>query len=114
MKSLQIIIFQALLLLLIACGQSRPRVIQQEGFTLIYDTLNVDVSKVISTDKSLRLQFALPLDGGYLCAFEQEGQWRSRDICFGQTQKRVKLILLISLTKIIFLGVLRQGTGRFI
>ena len=76
-KSLRIIIFQALLILT-ACGQNRPRVIQQEGFTLIYDTLNVDVSKVISTDKSLRLQFALPLDGGYLCAFEQEGQWPPR------------------------------------
>ena len=71
----RIIIFQALLLLLATCGQNRPRVIQQEGFTLIYDTLNVDVSEVIGLDKTLRLQFALPLEGGYLCAFEQEGQW---------------------------------------
>ena len=85
-KSLQIIIFQALLLLLIACGQNRPRVIQQEGFTLIYDTLNVDVSKVIGLDKTLRLQFALPLEGGYLCAFEQNCQRPQRYLLWANSK----------------------------
>ena len=70
MRTFQIIFLQASLLILAACGPRGPHVVQKEGFTLIYDTLDIDVS-CMSLAKQLRLEEAVPLDDGYLCAFEQ-------------------------------------------
>lgn len=72
MKSLQIICFQVCLLLLAACGPKGPRVVQKGGFTLVYDTLDFDMS-VVDPLPNLPLEFVgvVPLDDGYLCAFEQ-------------------------------------------
>ena len=72
MKSLQIIFLQACLLILAACGPKGPRVVQKEGFTLIYDTLEVDVSGIELPDMWLYFVRAVPLEDGYLCAFEQK------------------------------------------
>ena len=69
MKSLQIIFLQACLLILAACGPKEPRVVQKEGFTLIYDTLEVDVSGIELPDMWLYFVRAVPLEDGYLCAF---------------------------------------------
>ena len=71
MKSLRFIFLQACLLILAACGPKGPRVMQKEGFTLIYDTLKVDVSGIDHPDMSLHFVEAVPLKDGYLCAFEQ-------------------------------------------
>ena len=57
MKSLQIIFLQACLLIMAACGPKGPRVVQKEGFTLIYDTLAFDVSD-IDFRSDLPLEFA--------------------------------------------------------
>jgi len=72
MKSLQIIFLQACLLILAACGPKGPRVVQKEGFTFIYDTLEVDVSGIELPDMWLYFVRAVPLEDGYLCAFEQK------------------------------------------
>jgi hypothetical protein len=72
MKSLQIIFLQACLLIMAACGPKGPRVVQKEGFTLIYDTLAFDVSDIdFRSDLPLEFVGVVPLDDGYLCAFEQ-------------------------------------------
>jgi hypothetical protein len=71
MKSLQIIFLQACLLILAACGPRGPRVLQKEGFTLIYDTLEVDMSGIDFSDMPLEFMAVVPLEDGYLCAFEQ-------------------------------------------
>ena len=72
MKSLQIIFLQACLLIMAACGPKGPRVVQKEGFTLIYDTLAFDVSDIdFRSDFPLEFVNVVPLDDGYLCAFEQ-------------------------------------------
>ena len=72
MKSLQIIFLQACLLIMAACGPKGPRVVQKEGFTLIYDTLAFDVSDIdFRSDLPLGFVGVVPLDDGYLCAFEQ-------------------------------------------
>ena len=72
MKSLQIIFLQACLLIMAACGPKGPRVVQKEGFTLIYDTLAFDVSDIdFRSDFPLEFVNVVPLDDEYLCAFEQ-------------------------------------------
>ena len=71
MTSKQIIFLLECLLFTVACGPKGPRVVHQEGFTLIYDTLSFDVSFIDLPDKELRFVNAVPLDDGYLCAFEQ-------------------------------------------
>ena len=71
MRTFHIIFLQACLLILTACGPKGPRVEQKEGFTLIYDTLDIDVSGIDLPDMSLRFVAAVPLKDGYLCAFEQ-------------------------------------------
>ena len=72
MKSLKIIFLQVCLLILFACGQKGPQVVQQEGFTLIYDTLNIDVSCIGRPDMRLSFVEALTLKDGYLCALEEK------------------------------------------
>jgi hypothetical protein len=69
-RTLKIIFLQACLLLLAACGPRGPRVVQKEGFTLIYDTLDVDVS-CLSLAEQLSFVEAVPMEEGYLCSFEQ-------------------------------------------
>ena len=71
MKSLHIIFLQACLLILASCGAKGPRVVQKEGFSFIYDTLDVDVSGIKLPDMKLYFCEAVPLEDGYLCAFEQ-------------------------------------------
>lgn len=76
MKSLQLIFLQICLLIMAACGPKGPRVVQKEGFTLIYDTLDFDVSVIdIRSDLPLELVNVVPLDDGYLCAFEQRSHY---------------------------------------
>lgn len=71
-KLLQCIFLQTCLLILAACGPKGPRVMQKEGFTLIYDTLEVDVSGIELPDMWLYFVRAVPVEDGYLCAFEQK------------------------------------------
>lgn len=76
MKSLQIIFLQACLLIMAACAPKGPRVVQKEGFTLIYDTLAFDVSDIdFRSDLPLEFVNVVPLDDGYLCAFEQRSHY---------------------------------------
>ena len=63
MKSLQIIFLQACLLIMAACGPKGPRVVQNEGFTLIYETLAFEVSDIdFRSDFPLEFVNVVPLD----------------------------------------------------
>ena len=77
MKRLLIIFSLGCLWFFVSCGPKGPRIVQKEGFVLIYDTLDLDLRQVMLPGYRLEFEQAVKEGDGYLCLLTQQNVYDS-------------------------------------
>ena len=72
MKRLLNILLLGCLWFVVSCGPKGPRIVQKEGFVLIYDTLDLDLKPLVLPGSRLKFEQAVKEGDGYLCLFTQQ------------------------------------------
>ena len=77
MKRLLIIFSLGCLWFFVSCGPKGPRIVQKEGFVLIYDTLDLDLRQIMLPGYRLEFEQAVKEGDGYLCLLTQQNVYDS-------------------------------------
>ena len=72
MKRLLTVFLLGCLWFVVSCVPKRPRIVQKEGFVLVYDTLELDLKPLVLPGCRLEFKQAVKEGDGYLCLFTQQ------------------------------------------